>query len=162
MNLQIGEPTGLNEVVARLENLAQGLEGIVSESAAQYLVGDDSHGLRSYPGYKYATRLAAYGVSFFSDKQRRWFWANGGPDMIGNHRNFSIREGWHIDGKGASIFIRNQAQGVGYVMGANYVANQPFLAGWRSSMDNVRANIAGAIRAAMLAVADFIYSRQSK
>ena len=43
----------------------------ITEDVGDYLVNV----LRSYPPQNYVTRKAAYGQTFFSDKQRRWFFA---------------------------------------------------------------------------------------
>ena len=134
---------------------------VALEAIAEYLLGDESHGLRHAPAYKYVTRKKAYGQTFSSDKQRRRFWANGGPAMIGNHRTGATQEGWKAKptNNGYGFTLTNSAPGAYWTMSDRGQANQPRLAGWRKASEVVASNLAGAMRAGRAAVAALIRNK---
>jgi hypothetical protein len=120
---------------------------------AEYLLGNDRHGLRHYEPYKYVKRKSAYGVTFFTDKQRRWFWANGGPDMIGNNRTGATAKAWEYKAvKGGMGFeLSNATAGGIYTRSDKLQARQPAKVGWRKVSAVIDNNIKGALRHAIAA-----------
>lgn len=54
--------------------------------------------MQKYPSPKHITRKAAYGVTFFSDKQRRFFFAalKRGQISVPYKRTQTLRRGWQI------------------------------------------------------------------
>lgn len=149
--------SGVKEIKEFIQSIPRGVKKVAMYGIAEYIVGDESHGLKHEPSYKYVSRKSAYGMTFFTDKQRRWFWANGGPDMIGNNRTHAIRDDWDFTDTGgwSRVSIFNQAPGVGWVMGTEQ-ARQPAKVGWRKAMDVVMSNLAGALRAGQRAVDEFL------
>lgn len=146
--------SGVEEIQAFIKRLVpRGMKKAAMFAVAEYIIGNDSHGLRHEPGYKYVTRKSAYGFTWFTERQRRWFWANGGPDMIGNNRTGAIKDGWDFTDQGGwdRVQLMNNAPGVQWVMGDKQ-ARQPAKVGWRKAADVVQSNLAGALRHARAAV----------
>jgi hypothetical protein len=134
---------------------------VAIEAFTIYVVGNDRHGLKHYEPYKYVTRAKAYGQTFKSDKQRRWFWANGGPAMIGNNRTGMTAKNWgyNITKGGYGATITNPTEGAYYTRSDKGQARQPALVGWRKSLAVIKANMAGAIRSAQAAVNRYLASK---
>jgi hypothetical protein len=152
---------GLKEVSDFINRLPRGVKIVFMRAFTTYILGDDTHGLRHAPPYKYVSRKSAYGFSFFTEKQRRWFWANGGPDMIGDNRKGAIAEGWQMketDSSWTHVSITNTVEGAGWVMGTAQ-ARQPAKVGWRQFLKVIADNMAGGMRSGLAAVRAFIASR---
>ena len=47
---------GLDSIKKLLEETPRGTKGAAVEAAAKYLIGDNRHGLKHYPAYKWITR----------------------------------------------------------------------------------------------------------
>jgi hypothetical protein len=90
--------------------------------------------LRTYPPYRYVSRRAAYGQPFFSDRQRRWFFAalRDGTLKIGDNRTGKLRQGWRMEEvKPTERRLFNEVAYASYVQGErNDQARQPKLVGW--------------------------------
>lgn len=149
--------TGTKDWVLFLSNIPKGVTSIVLNAFAKYVVGDSNHGLRHYPQYKYVSRKSAYGRTFFSLAQQRWFFASGAK--VGNFRTGAIAAGWKIIPASATrIDIVNSAPGVTYTMGQGQAA-QPRKVGWRTAYDVVMSNFRGGVRAAQIAVDAWLHSQ---
>jgi hypothetical protein len=124
----------------------------------EYFLGNDAHGLKHYEPYKYVSRKRAYGQTFQSEKQRRWFWANGGPDMIGNNRSGETANAWTAKStnSGYGLTLENKAEGAKWIWGDRTQAAQPALVGHRTATEKVMSNMKGAIRHAVAAVNKFM------
>lgn len=150
---------GVEQVQTYLKSLPRGVMRTALKAIAEYIVGDDSHGLKHNEVYKYVSRISAYGVSFFSDAQRRWYWANGGPAMIGNNRTGASSEAWtykEVNG-GYGYKLQNPTEGA-YWTRSDAQAAQPAKVGWRKVMAVVEDNIKGALRHANARVGEFLRS----
>ena len=80
-----------------LRSVPRGVLKVALEAFTEYIVGNDAHGLKHNDPYRYVTRKSAYGVSFFTDKQRRWFfWAlrTGQIDPGSGTRTGKTSEAW--------------------------------------------------------------------
>jgi hypothetical protein len=93
--------------------------------------------LREYPGYRYVSRKAAYGQSFSSDRQRRWFFAALAEGRITPgraNRSGKLGDGWRIvktDPKALNLV--NEVPYAVFVQGTvTQQARQPRMAGWKS------------------------------
>jgi hypothetical protein len=151
---------GLKEVSDFINRLPRGVRIVFMRAYTTYILGDDTHGLRHAPPYKYVSRKQA-GYAPMSDRMRGWFWANGGPDMIGDNRTGAISEGWQMretDSSWTHVSITNTAEGAGWVMGTAQ-ARQPAKVGWRKYMNVIKDNMAGGMRSGLAAVRAFIASR---
>lgn len=144
---------GIPELQAWLKSLAQNVKRIASEAVAEYLVGDESHGLKHYPPYQHITVKQAYG-GFVSDKQRRYVMAriNEGSITPGvPHRTGELQRGWEYKAQGSRYAITNSTQYAQYVVGGQQ-ANMQRLIGWRLVWQNIQDNLKGAYRHAQAQV----------
>lgn len=153
---------GLEEVRAFIKDLPRGVKIAAMRAATEYLIGDASHGLKHEPAYKWVTRQAAYGVSFFTDRQRAWFFANLDNLNVGqDNRTHEIQNAWtakEANSDWNTVKIENSANGVDWVMGKGQ-ARLPAKVGWRKWADVVASNLDGAIQRAQQAVNAWIKSK---
>jgi hypothetical protein len=112
------------------------------------------------PPEVYVSRVEAYGQSFFSDKQRKWYWAQVGAGNLtpGVHkrRTGEMSRGWHKVRTGLTGYIENRVKGAAYVYGDTSQANQPALVGWKKvtqqimdRLDKINKIIDGAAKKAI-------------
>jgi hypothetical protein len=120
---------GIPELQAILNNLPQDIQDAAVDEINKYLVNVMQSG---QPSPNYVTRKAAYGVTFFTEKQRRWFFANlnSGGINVPYRRTQGLRNSWKIEGSGARSFIINDAPGAGYVMGDDTQSRHEKMVGW--------------------------------
>lgn len=145
-----------------LASIQRGVKGRALEEFTRYIVGNNQHGLKHYPPYKYVTRKKAYGQTFVSDKQRRYVMAKiksgeitpGTPQRTGKQA-----DSWGYTVAGTRARVYNTATGSKYTMGNRTQARQPELVGWRKVKDVITSNFSGAIRSAQLAVNRFLKSK---
>lgn len=165
-SIRLRKSSGFDEFFSELPRMSR---GIAVENAADYIVGNDSHGLRHEPNYLFVSRTSAYGEPFSSEKQKRWFFASlkAGVNVLNGksftpgreNRDHTISQAWKRVGEKTTSRIINDAEGVEWVMG-NKQANQPRKAGWRYYMDVVESNFKGAIQKAQWAVDAWIRSKK--
>ena len=141
-----------------IRSLPRGVVKIGLAAIAEYILGDSGHGLRHDDPYKYVSRQSAYGKTFSSDKQRRWFWANGGPDMIGKPRTGDTARAWYKKetNSGYGYTLQNDTAAAYYTRSDYGQAAQPAMVGWRKTSKVVEDNIKGAIRHAIAEVRKFL------
>ena len=156
-----GPVRGVEAVNRFLKSLPRGTISVALVAFTEYVIGNDSRGLKHYPSYKHVNRSKAYGQTFQSDKQRRWFWYNGGPSMIGDHRTGMTAKNWgyNVTKGGYGITITNPTEGAYYTMHDSGQARQPALVGWRRVRDVIHSNMRGAIQAAQRAVNAYLASK---
>ena len=137
-------------LAAAISALPRAVRGVATEAAAVYLIGNDSHGLRHYPPSKYVTRARAYGKTFFTDKQRRYFFSalKSGILKVPYLRTRKTANGWYTVGKGAKISIRNDSDGAKFTAGDKTQSRHEALVGWRTISKVAADNERGMIRAA--------------
>lgn len=102
--------------------------------------------LRDYPPYIYVSRRQAYGQSFQSERQRRWFFAAlaRGEITIPYPRTYRLREGWqYIPRSPIEAWVRNEVPYVGWVQGPQQ-ARMMQMRGWPRA-DRLIAMNAGAL-----------------
>jgi hypothetical protein len=153
---------GLEEVQAWLKDLPFLVRQKAAGWVAEYMIGDDSHGLKHEPAYRPVSRVAAYGVSFFTEKQRRWFFAalhDGRINPWQNNRTHKFADSWAAKPTGAGGFqLTNTApyaQHLAGTIGNDNRARQPAMVGWRWVKDTISSNFAGAIRHAQAKVREW-------
>jgi len=130
---------GDERIKSILDTLPVQVRDEVSDELAQYLVGQ----FKTYPQFKHVERKKAYpetGDGFFSDKQRRWFFANlregNIPPPSKKNRSGAFKQGWQILGKGQETLIVNETSYGPFLMGNTERARLSELAGWKT-MDEV-------------------------
>ena len=133
------EVTGDEELKKLIEKLPTEVGDAVVEDVSDFLVNV----FALNPPFKHVTRKRAYpetGDGFFSDKQRRWFFANlaegniSGPSAANRTQRFS--RGWRKIGTGKEILVVNETSYGPFLMGSTERARLSELAGW-STMDEV-------------------------
>lgn len=147
-----------------LKTLPRGVMRVALKAMSEWFIGDSQSGLKHPEPYKYVSRKSAYGVSFFTEKQRRWFWANGGPDMIGNNRTGKSADAWTYKptetNKGYQFKLTNPTPGAYFTQDDYGQARQPAKVGWKKVTAVVNNNMARAIKAANYAVNEYLKSKK--
>lgn len=145
---------GLDKVQQFFKELPRGSMRTAIKAFGDYILGDDSHGLRHIEPYKFVSRKAAYGQTFFSDKQRRFFFANIDNLKPGSGTRHDTTRGWRsvISAGGYKYVARSDSASTRWTMSDKYQARQPAKAGHRKVSQIVQSNLSGALRAAVTAV----------
>ena len=142
------DPRSLKKVQKMLEDLPKGAKSIIVPAFNEYLIGDESHGLKHEPGYNYVDRTSAYGFPFFTDKQRRYFFWALGEGIINpgqDNRTHNFRDNWKVRGDLYRQTIYNDVPYGKWLMSEGQ-ARQPAQVGWRRISEVVKSNMKGAIR----------------
>lgn len=153
---------GIPEIQAWMRTLPNGIKIAFMRAFTEYMIGDEHHGLRHEPGYKYVTPFQSYsGDPAKAARQRAWIFSH--LDQIGqDNRTHDISNSWASKETSdwTRVQITNQAPGVGWVMGAQQ-SRQSRAAGWRYYGDVLKTNMAGAFNAGLRAVRALL-SRKGK
>jgi hypothetical protein len=130
-NVLIGiDAAQLAHLMKGLDEMPEAIIDAAVDEAAPYLV----EVLKQYPPQKHVTRKQAYGKSFFSDKQRRWFFAalNAGEIDSPYKRTQGLRNAWQIIGSGKNTIIVNDSEGAPFVMGDQTQSRHERMVGWET------------------------------
>lgn len=143
---------GEDVLAKKLKGLPEAAKDAAADSVAEYLIGKQGRGgvLRQYPPQNYVTRKAAYGVTFFSEKQRRWFWANfnEGNLQIPGKRTQHYSKAWEQIGKGWQSIIANQTPYAEYLQDDVRQSRHEKMVGWQKLGNIIRSRLAQINRAA--------------
>ena len=144
-----------------LRAIPRGAVKVALEAFTGYIIGDESHGLRHADPYKFVTRKSAYGFSFFTDKQRRWFfWAlkTGKIDPGSGKRTGESTAAWKAVPRndGYRFTIQNNTAGGYWTRHDKKQARQLGKVGWRKIMTVLADNYKGGIRHAVAAVKAYL------
>lgn len=155
---------GIDQLKKFFAELTPAARKAAVKGATEYLIGNDSRGLRHYVNYKYVTRKSAYGQTFSSDKQRRYVMAKirEGEITPGKpNRKGTLKAGWNWkpQGGGYGARIYNPVPYAHFVMGDSGQARQPAKVGWRKVMAVVSTNLNGMMKAANEAVNRWLKGR---
>jgi hypothetical protein len=156
---------GVEAVQAFLKSVPYGATKVALQAFSEYIVGNDAHGLKHNEPYRYITRKSAYGFSFFTDKQKRWFfWAlkEGIIDPGSGVRTGTTSAAWKAEPRndGFRYTITNNTAGGYYTRDDKGQARQLQRVGWRRVSDVLANNYLGAIRAAISAVSKYLKSER--
>jgi hypothetical protein len=148
---------GIQAVQSFLASVPRGATRVALEAFSDYLLGNERRGLRHNEPYKYVSRKSAYGVTFFTPKQKRWFfWAlkTGQIDPGSGTRTGKTSAAWKAEPSvnGYQMKITNDTPGGYYTRDDKGQARQPAKVGWRKVSQVLTDNYLGAIRAAVQAV----------
>jgi hypothetical protein len=148
---------GAEELNKFLKALPRGTMKDAIKAMADYMIGDDSHGLKHYPSRVHHGPGNPY--KWQSDKQRRaYFASNGFGSGIPYSRTNKLRDNWtqSVDPYRKTLFNRlNYAR---YVMGGDQQRGHK-ADGWRKMAKVIEDNIKGGMRAATQAVARWIKNK---
>jgi|SRR5262245_44719057 len=169
--IKITQPIrNLKKVQDFLATVPYGATKIAIQAIAEYLIGDETHGLKHDAPYKYKSRAQAYGqtgatfengnpvpAGYFSAEQFRFVMARiargqitpGTPNRTGATADAYTYKPTN-GGYGATI--ENKSQGGYFTQHNTGQAAQPALVGWRKTAQNINENIKGALRHADAAV----------
>lgn len=169
---------GIEKVVAFLRTVELGAKTRATRAAAEYLIGDESHGLKHEPGYVYVNRQAGFGShggfydsggfvppGYVSSKQHRYVMASIADGTIRpgqDNRTHQLQGAWRIAGEAPRYIIENDTSYAQYVMGDTQQTQMHNLIGWRRASKNIADNIAGAIRHATAAVNAYLRENTRK
>jgi hypothetical protein len=156
---------GIPAVLEWLKKIGYSSQRKATELVTEYLVGNQEHGLKHYPPYKYVPYAKAYG-GFKSAKQRRYVMAmikEGRIDPGYPHRTGEFQRGWSFQPSGANRYtIKNDTPYAGYLVGNDYQANMPRLIGWRKIADIIKSNLSGAFRHAQAGLKKWIAEQKGR
>ena len=123
--------TGIEEVQKQLKRLGPDIQDAVVMGVSQYLIKQ----FQIYPPPNHRiTRKKAYGKTFFTNRQRRWFfWAlHNHLIRVPYRRTQGLRKAWQIIGKGKDAIVVNETQAAVFTMGDTTRARFSKLVGWRT------------------------------
>jgi hypothetical protein len=140
------EVQGLKELEAQLKKLPPAVQDLVTDDANKYMLNV----LRTYPAQKSISREQAYGVPFFTDKQRRYFfWALGeGIISVPYRRTQELRRGWKQVGTGRKSFLANEVPYSPYMVDDKDQSRMAALGGWKNLSAILKERTAAIIRVA--------------
>ena len=125
------EVQGVPAVKAALEKAANAeTMHKVTQEAGEYLRGQ----MRKYPPYQYVSRSRAYGKTFQSDRQRRWFFAalRSGELTLPYQRTNKLKAGWQLTRFGANdLYLTNEVEYARFVQQSPQARMMTYI-GWRS------------------------------
>lgn len=139
------EVQGLAELQAKLKQLPIEAQDMVVDDLNKYYLNV----FRGYPPKNYVTRKAAYGVTFFTEKQRRWFFANlnEGNIDVPYVRTQQLSKGWRQVGSGRTSFLANERAGAPYVVGDDQSRHEAMV-GWKKAVDVIKERMSKALQVA--------------
>lgn len=141
------EVQGMVEIKKRLEKLPEAVQDAVVDDVTKYYLNVFRD---SQPAPNYVTRTAAYGVPFFTPRQRRWFFAalRDGTIEVPYRRTGGLRKSWRQVGEGARSFIVNDAEGAQFVVDDEMQSRHERMVGWFRVNELMEQRIEKAIRIA--------------
>lgn len=153
----------VEKVKKYLDTLPRGVMRVALVAISEWLIGDSQSGLRHPEPYKYVSRKSAYGFSFFTDKQRRWFFYALREGIINpgqNNRTGQSTDAWRYSpqekGKNYVYKLINDTPGGYWTRDDKRQARQLGKVGWWKVTKVVAKNLPGALKAARVAVASFL------
>jgi hypothetical protein len=122
---------------AQLQKITDKLDGFkrkqvlhqTLEEVGKLLMDD----LKQYPPQRHVSRAQAYGQTFSSDRQRRWFFAAlaSGELQLPYSRTNTLADAWKLEPLGSEgVGLINEAPYAGLVMGKGTQARMMKLIGW--------------------------------
>ena len=140
------EVQGIEELVEALKKLPPEVQDFVTEDINKYMLNV----LRAYPPPKYVTRKHAYGRSFFTKKQRRWFfWALANNKIqVPYRRTQETSRSWKQVGEGRRSFLANEAPGAPFLYNEPGQSRHEKLVGWKTIPTIIKERTARIIKVA--------------
>jgi hypothetical protein len=127
---------GIPALEKLLRELPQEVKDYTINEISDYLLNV----LRENAPQHYVSRKSAYGVTFFTAKQRRWFFANlrSGALNVPYRRTQGLSKGWHKAGEGEASFLYNESPGAEYVIGDGTQSRHEAMVGWKPVSATIR------------------------
>ena len=144
-----------------LKSLPRGVKIAAMRAIAEYIIGDESRGLKHYPMRVEHDENNPY--KWQSEKQRKAYFAtNGFGAGIPYQRTDNLKNSWsykEANSNWTMVKIENSAPYAGFVQG-NQIQRGHIADKWRKFADVVKSNLAGAIRHANAEVRRYLNSRK--
>jgi hypothetical protein len=166
---------GLDEVRRRRAERSKEAKFFAEGKVAEYLVGDERHGLKHEPYYKHVNRYAGFPeasytaqdghevVGWHSLKQQQYVMASIREGRITpgvENRSHTLRDGWKAAPVNNTFWrISNDVPYANYVMGDEGQTRMHALIGWRRYSVVVASNLKGAFRHAQAELKKWFASR---
>lgn len=138
------EIDGIEELQAKLKQLPDAAKDEGADEAYKYLLNV----MRQYPPQKRVTRKQAYGVTFFSDKQRRFFFralANG-EISVPYKRSQVMKRSWRKVGDGARAFLVNESDYAPFMYDDKKQSRMSRLIGWKTISQTIKEKTTEVVR----------------
>jgi hypothetical protein len=151
---------GVQEAQDFVKDLPYQTKQVASDAIAEYLVGDESHGLKHEAPYHYVSPFQSYSDDpAKAARQRGWIFTH--LDQIGTGiRTHAMQAAWKIARTGAgAVQISNNSDGIQFVMGNDKQSRQSDAVGWRKVSENIQDNMAGAVRHAVAKINEYLKAR---
>lgn len=162
MNIKISM-RGQKEIIDFLSILPRGVKIAAMSAYAEYLIGDESHGLKYNPPR--VTHDADNPYLWQSEKQRRAFFATDGfGGGIPHERTGETTNAWTLqvkDSNWTSAKIVNDSPGAYWVQGEGQQRGHK-ADGWRRDVAIIASNAAGAMSKAIAAVQAWLQLQSKK
>jgi len=144
------ETIGDEELLRALRALPDEMQNAVIEDVNEYALNV----LRTYPSQRYISRKAAYGTTFFTDKQRRFFFAalKDGSINVPYKRTQGLRRGWRVEGQGPTSFLVNETPYADLIMGEGQSRHAEKI-GWKKAINLIEERMERILRIAQSGVA---------
>jgi hypothetical protein len=149
--------SGSEKLRAFIKSFGNNMRQKVSGWIAEYIIGDDSHGLKHYPAYKHIPWSSVGGWK--SAKQRRYVMARIREGSIEPGLSASqnyLKDAWKFKAAGARYVIDNDVAHGKWLMGPGKQTLHSQRQGWRTTTQVVNSNTAGAIRHARAKVKEWL------
>lgn len=137
------ELKGLDQLLPKIKSLPDELKTQVLEAVGEYSVEVMQ---TEQPRYNYVSRADAYpdapaGPGWFSERQRRWFFAALASGEINTpyNRTGTLAAGWRIDKAGDHFVLSNDVPYAPYVQGFAGQSRHERMVGWRNVKDLTEA-----------------------
>jgi hypothetical protein len=132
--------TGVPELVAKLNKLSREVQDAITDDISVYMLNV----LKAYPPQKSVSRESVYGETFFSDKQRRYFFAAlaDGRINVPYSRTQALAQGWKKVGSGYTAILANETPYAGLMMGEGEQGRMAKATGWKTTAQIVTERLA--------------------
>lgn len=124
---------GVDELIYKLQRVAPAAAAEILAQGGRLLLGY----MKKEPKQRYVTRKAAYGKTFFTDKQRRWFfWAlANGNISVPYSRTHELQNAWQVRKINQwQANVINTMPGAKWVIGKEQSRHEAMV-GWRKFTD---------------------------
>jgi len=135
---------GLDQLLPKIASLPDALKEEVLTAAGEYAL----EVVQEYPPQNYVTRAEAYpdapaGPGWFSDKQRRWFFAAlaSGEISVPYQRTNNLRDAWRLVIQSGQAVLTNAASYAHWVIGFAFQSRHEKKVGWRITAELIEEQL---------------------
>ena len=148
---------GIDELMAKLAQLPDDMKDAISDDVLKYM----KDVLQAYPPPKRISRKSAYGQTFFTEKQRRYFfWAlNKGIINVPYGRTQDYRKAWEQVGTGYGSILANETPYAVYLQDDQQQSRLSAKIGWKKLGVVIKEHMKGILQIADGAVKKAIRKR---